>query len=35
MDKNADNPIYNLSGQRLIAPKKGINIIGGKMVVIK
>ena len=35
MDKNADNPIYNLSGQRLIAPKKGINIIGGKKVVVK
>lgn len=28
-------PIYNLSGQRLTAPKKGINIIGGKKVIVK
>ena len=27
--------IYNLSGQKLSAPKKGINIIGGKKVVVK
>ncbi len=27
--------IYNISGQRLTAPKKGINIIDGKKVVIK
>ena len=26
---------YKLSGQKLTAPKKGINIIGGKKVVIK
>lgn len=31
--KNA--PIYNLSGQRLTAPKKGINIINGKKVIVK
>ena len=31
----ADAPIYSLSGQRLTAPKKGINIIGGKKVVVK
>lgn len=30
-----DAKIYTLSGQRLQAPKKGINIIGGKKVVIK
>ncbi|MBR0488865.1 MAG: hypothetical protein IJJ68_01495 [Prevotella sp.] len=28
-------PIYNLAGQRLNAPKKGINIINGRKVVIK
>jgi len=28
-------PIYNLSGQRLTAPQKGVNIIGGKKVVVK
>ena len=27
--------IYSLSGQRLAAPKKGINIVGGRKVVIK
>ena len=27
--------IFNLSGQRLSAPQKGINIVNGKMVVIK
>ena len=29
------NSIYNLSGQRLTAPQKGINIIGGKKFVVK
>ena len=33
-DQN-DGPIYNLSGQRLSAPQKGINIINGRKVVIK
>jgi len=28
-------PIFSLSGQRLAAPKKGINIVGGKKVVVK
>ena len=27
--------VYNLNGQRLVAPHKGLNIIGGKKVVIK
>ena len=31
--KNA--PIYNLSGQKLTAPRKGINIIDGRKVVVK
>ena len=34
-DVNNDAPIYNLRGQRLAAPQKGINIIGGKKVVVK
>ena len=35
LDSQADTPIYNLLGQRLTAPQKGINIIGGKKVVVK
>lgn len=31
----SDNAVYNLAGQRLSAPQKGINIIGGKKVYIK
>jgi len=27
--------VYNLSGQRLTAPQKGLNIIGGKKVVVR
>ena len=34
-DLEADAPIYNLQGPRLAAPQKGINIIGGKKVVVK
>ena len=33
IDRNT--PIYNLRGQRLAAPQKGINIINGKKVVVK
>ena len=32
---DANAPIYNLNGQRLDKPRKGINIIGGKKVYIK
>ena len=35
MDTNLDASIYNLNGQRLDKPRKGINIIRGKKVVIK
>ncbi len=28
-------PVYNLRGQRLTAPQKGINIVGAKKVVVK
>jgi hypothetical protein len=34
-ERKSDGTIYTLSGQRLAAPKKGINIIGGKKVVIR
>ena len=34
-DGGKAQPIHNLAGQRLVAPKKGINIIGGKKMVIK
>jgi len=30
-----DAPVYTLSGQRLAAPRKGLNIRGGKMIVVK
>ena len=36
MDKPAtDNSVFSLSGQRLSAPRKGLNIIGGKKVMVK
>ncbi|MBR5038168.1 MAG: hypothetical protein IKX65_05550, partial [Prevotella sp.] len=31
---NAED-VYNLNGQRLTVPRKGLNIIGGKKVIIK
>ncbi len=34
-DAPRDTPVYNLRGQRLVAPQKGINIIGGRKVVVK
>jgi hypothetical protein len=34
-DNLEDARIFNLSGQRLNAPQKGINIINGRKVVIK
>ena len=35
MDDMQSDKIYTLSGQRLTSPKKGLNIIGGKKVVVK
>ena len=35
IDKKGDTNIYTLSGQRLTSPKKGINIVGGKTVVVR
>lgn len=34
-DKTADGAIFNLAGQRMEKPVKGINIINGKKVVVK
>ena len=31
----SDDIIFNLSGQRLKEPQKGINIIGGKKIIVK
>ena len=30
-----DTPFYTLSGQRLSAPRKGLNILGGKKIIVK
>lgn len=35
MTEKAGVPIYAPSGQRLSAPRKGINIVGGKKVIVK
>lgn len=35
ISETKETPIYNLNGQRMDKPHKGINIIGGKKVVIK
>lgn len=34
-DNGSDNNVYNLRGQRLSTPQKGLNIINGKKVVVK
>ena len=34
-DKETDLPVFDLNGRRLDKPRKGINIIGGKKVLIK
>ena len=34
-DATRDTPVYNIRGQRLSAPQKGINIIDGRKVVVK
>ena len=33
--ENAQEAVYNLNGQRLAKPQKGLNIIGGKKVIVK
>ena len=35
MDEKAGTTIYTPFGQRLVAPRKGINIVGGKKVIVK
>ena len=35
VEGNAKTPVYSLSGRQLAAPHKGLNIIGGKKVVVK
>ena len=35
MQSENENDIYTLSGQRVSTPVKGINIIGGKKIIIK
>ena len=35
LNKTIDVPIYNLNGQLMDKPHKGINIIGGKKVIVK
>ena len=35
IDMNDGAPVYNLRGQRLTGPQKGVNIIGGRKVVVK
>ena len=35
IEESIYTPIYTLSGQRLAIPQKGINIIGGKKVIVK
>lgn len=34
-DSHVPSTIYTLSGQRITAPRKGINIVGGKKVIVK
>lgn len=35
MAESNNVPVFTLSGQRLAAPKKGLNIVGGKKMVVK
>ena len=34
-DQGSDSKVFSLSGQRLTAPCKGVNIVGGRKVVVK
>lgn len=34
-EEEKEEPIYDLRGQRLTKPRKGINVIGGKKVIVK
>ena len=35
VNQKTDEPVYNVAGQKLYAPRKGINIINGKTVILK
>ena len=35
LDKNTNTPVYDLNGRRMTAPAKGINLIGGKKVLVR
>lgn len=35
LDKETKAPVYDLNGRKIIEPNKGINIVGGKKVVVK
>ena len=35
IDEPEDAPIYNLNGQRMDKPHKGLKIIGGKKIIVK
>ena len=35
MASDEQQPVYSVSGQRLVKPRKGLNIIGGRKVVVK
>ena len=34
-EQKTNETIYNLSGQRFATPRRGLNIIGGKKVVVR
>ena len=33
--ETSDEAVYNLSGQRISAKQKGVNIVGGKKILVK
>jgi hypothetical protein len=35
LDKDINSPLYDLNGRKLKEPRKGVNIIGGKKVLLK
>ena len=35
VNQKTDEPVYNVTGQKLYAPRKGINIINGKKIIVK
>jgi hypothetical protein len=35
VDESGDEPVYDMSGKRQLKPRKGLNIIKGKKVVVR